>query len=101
MNPYTVSLKRRIKRIQRKYGIDDSQIPAKVAEHQEEVKALAAQIRNKVKAQKVKFPQWAILCMFAHVPEHPAPTSHILHPRFHNLHVHRKNTEENVFFGGE
>ena len=49
-----------------------------------------------------RFPQWAILRMFAHVPEHPAPTSHILHPRilgFHNLHVHRKNPEENVFRG--
>ena len=38
--PKTQSLIRRIKRIKRKYGINDSQIQAKIAEHQAEVKAL-------------------------------------------------------------
>ena len=37
--PKTQSLIRRIKRIKRKYGINDSQIQAKIAEHQAEVKA--------------------------------------------------------------
>ena len=52
--PHTASLKRKIRRIKRKYGIDDSQIQARIAEHQAEVKALAAQIRNKEKNQKAK-----------------------------------------------
>ena len=40
--------------IKRKYGINDSQIQAKIADHQAEVKALAAQIRNKERKIKTK-----------------------------------------------
>ena len=53
--PMTQGLIRRIRRIKRKYGIDDSQIKAKIAEHdQAEVKAQAAQIRNKERRIKTK-----------------------------------------------
>ena len=48
------SLKSKIGQMERKYGIDDSQIQARIAEHQAEVKALSAQIRNKEKNQKAK-----------------------------------------------
>ena len=44
----TKHLIRKVKRIKRKYGIKENKdIPGRIAEHQAEIKALAAQIRNK------------------------------------------------------
>ena len=53
--PITKHLLRKMRRIKRKYGIrDDSEIPGRIAEHQAEVKALAAQIRNKERKENSK-----------------------------------------------
>ena len=46
--PVTQHLIRKVKRIKRKYGIKDNrEIPGRIAEHQAEIKGIAAQIRNK------------------------------------------------------
>ena len=53
--PITKHLLQKMRRIKRKYGIrDDSEIPGRIAEHRAEVKALAAQIRNKERKEKSK-----------------------------------------------
>ena len=53
--PVTKHLIRKVKRIKRKYGIKDNKdIPGRIAEHQAEIKALAAQIRNKERKENTK-----------------------------------------------
>ena len=52
--PVTKNLKRKIKRIQRKYRIKDGQFDAKIAEHQTEIKGITAQIRNKERRPNYK-----------------------------------------------
>lgn len=51
--PPTRHLALKIGRLKRKYNIQDSQIKAKIAEHQAHIKGLAAQIRNK--ERKINF----------------------------------------------
>ena len=52
--PLTKSVTRQVARIQRKYKITDRQIRARIAEHQAEIKGLAAQIKNKEKRINTK-----------------------------------------------
>ena len=53
--PVTKHLIRKVKRIKRKYGIKENKdIPGRIAEHQAEIKALAAQIRNKERKENTK-----------------------------------------------
>ena len=52
--PPSRNLLNRLRRLKRKYGISEEQFKAKIAEHQVQLKALAAEIKNRGKKAEVK-----------------------------------------------